>query len=158
MKKYIYSSIILTFILGSLLGCDGKQRPLDSSPTETDGTNTATTGSTQANNADGGATITGEPNPGEPPSPPVLFEDIKPLFETHCIACHVEGAAPPQIPLIDWLDYNIAKSYADNGKLKERVWDLREDLVKGMPMANATEMTEEERKQIVKWIEDGGLQ
>ena len=157
MKKIIYLSIIFTSVFGLLLGCNGEQRPLDSSPagTTADGTANANTTTGPATGATGS---TENPNAGQGGEPKVVFADIKPLFETHCIACHVEGASPPQIPLIEWLDYNTAKSYADNGKLKERVWDLREDLVKGMPMANATEMTEEERQQIVKWIEDGGLQ
>lgn len=158
MKRYIYSSIILISISGLLLGCDGKQRPLDNSPTETDVTNTESENTFTGNTQTTGASTGGSTGNDEQQGIPVVFSDIKPLFETHCIACHVEAASPPQIPLIEWLDYNTAKSYADNGKLKERVWDLRDDEIKGMPMANATEMTEEERKQIVKWIEDGGLQ
>ena len=161
MKKCIFLSIIWISVLGLLSSCNGEQRPLDSNPIETDAGTGAESTTTGGQTTGGAAGTTGGPS-GDPNAQQggtkVTFDDIKPLFETHCIACHVEGASPPQIPLIEWLDYNTAKSYADNGKLKERVWDLKDDPVKGMPMANATEMTEEERQQIVKWIEDGGLQ
>ena len=47
--------------------------------------------------------------------------------------------APPDIPKINWVDYAVAKPYVDNGKLYEKIWTLREDEEKGMPMGNGFE-------------------
>ena len=82
----------------------------------------------------------------------ILFSDVKPLFEKHCMFCHNVA------PKIDWLDYQISKAYADSGKLYARIWTLRDDVAKAMPLGNAFGMTPEERQLIVKWIEDGGTQ
>lgn len=110
-------------------------------------------------------------------------KDISPLFETHCIFCHVENASPPDTPRINWLNYATAKSYADNGKLRDRVWDLWEEskkkyeagdvedaedyenfaeyeeyLEEVMPQGNPESMTEEQRKIIRDWIDAGALE
>ena len=78
----------------------------------------------------------------------VSFEEIKPLFEKHCMLCH--RVAPP---IINWLDQNTAKEYVENGKLYNRIWELKNDIQKGMPLGNSFGMTEEERLKIVEWIE-----
>ena len=78
----------------------------------------------------------------------ISFDDeIKPLFQARCTACH--GAMDPKI---NWLDEPTAIEYVKNGELYNRVWKLKKDPDKGMPQRNATGMTEEEREIIVEWI------
>ena len=78
----------------------------------------------------------------------VSFTEVKPLFEKHCMICH--GAVDPKI---NWLDQKTAKEYVENGKLYHRIWEKKADPMKGMPLGNAFGMTEDERQQIVDWIE-----
>ena len=148
MKKYhIVLLSLLLCILGGLINCGGKQRPWNTTdqvpPIQLveNTTDQATTTQSAENTTDQAAT------------PTVLYSDIQPLFQKHCMICH-RGIEPK----INWLDYATAKSYADNGKLYERIWTLRKNQVKAMPLGNSFRMTLEERKQIVQWIEDGGPQ
>ena len=93
------------------------------------------------------------PSQPEPEIVPVTsFAEVQPLFATHCAMCH--PATPP-----DWQDYAAAKAYADNGRLYEKIWTLYQaDDPLAMPLGNATGMTEEERQQIIDWINEGGAE
>ena len=83
----------------------------------------------------------------------IAFTDkVKPLFEKHCMLCHSAN------PKINWLEYETALNYVNNGKLYLKVWELKDDLAQGMPLGNVFSMTEEERQQIVDWIEEEELQ
>ena len=181
MKKYICLFILLVSVLGLLISCNGKQHSLDGGQAQADAGSGADggvgVGAADGGAADGGAAATVEtgakttdsgattavadPTGGEDDAqqeePKVTFSEIQPLFQKHCAYCHVPGA-PPQIPTIDWVDYAVAKSYVDSGVLYERMWTLKDDEEKGMPLGNGLDMTEEERQLIVNWIEDGGLQ
>ena len=83
----------------------------------------------------------------------VSFDEVKPLFEKHCMLCH--RGVPP---IINWLDENTAKEYVENGKLYNRIWELKDDPMRGMPLGNAFGMTEEERQKIVEWLEGESAQ
>lgn len=86
----------------------------------------------------------------------ISFEaDIKPLLEPLCVACHGNPAVGSALgaPQIDWLDYETSKNAKDI--LRERVWDLRNDPVKGMPQHNPAGLTEDQRKLVKDWVESG---
>ena len=129
MKK-----IILLFYVLGVIGCGGKKRPWEKAPEPVSDQKTTEEIETAA-------------------TPIILYSDIQTLFERHCMICHRTG-----VRKINWVDYTTAKSYVDNGKLYERIWTLKEDQLKSMPLGNAFKMTLEERKQIVQWIEAGGPQ
>ena len=103
-----------------------------------------------------------EPTESDPPPPPqpepervpvTSFAEVQPLFATHCAMCH-PATSPP-----DWQDYAAAKAYVDNGKLYEKIWILyQSNDPLAMPLGNTTGMTEDERQQIIRWIEDGGAE
>lgn len=137
MRKY-NNILFLLILFGSLLSCGGQQRswsPQKEVPSVSSG---------------GETPVAGSPVKRENL---VVFADIQPLFQKHCAFCHLGG-----VPNINWVLYEVAKGYANDGRLYERIWTLRNDPGKGMPLANAFGMTEDERKRIVKWIEDGGLE
>ena len=85
--------------------------------------------------------------------PVTSFAEVQPLFVTYCAMCH-PATSPP-----DWQDYAAAKAYVDNGKLYEKIWILyQSNDPLAMPLSNVTGMTEEERQQIIKWIDGGGAE
>ena len=93
----------------------------------------------------------------ESPPPSISFEtDIRPLFEKHCMECHVEGP-----PAIQWTVYDESMKYVKNGELLNRVWTLKDDELRGMPIGNMYKdeeeepMTEKERVLIKNWMESG---
>ena len=155
MKRYICSIITLFSALGLLINCNGAKRPWSSNQP---GTGNETQGAT--------TTTPGPANIGTPGKTQIVFSDVKPLFEQHCISCHVVFADdfPDDFPPINWLDYSTAKSYADDGSLYERIWTLRADEKKGMPQGgfDEDEISNEEgdriRESIKNWIEGGALQ
>ena len=173
MKKYhIVLPSLLLCILGGLINCGGKQRSwntTDQNIVEKSDVNTTdqnvieksdvnTTDQniiekSDVNTIDQNIIEKSDVNTMEKDYVKTVFDDIKPLFKKHCMLCH--GFAEPKI---NWLDHTTAKSYVDNKNLYEKIWELRNDPVKGMPLGNSMRMTTEEREKIVKWIEDGGLQ
>jgi len=83
---------------------------------------------------------------------PVSFTDIKRIVETRCRTCHSESPlqqdvyeAPKGIKLDDAQEI---KFYSP--KIMEQVVKLRL-----MPLGNVTQITEEERAEIGRWIADG---
>jgi len=72
----------------------------------------------------------------------VRFSEVKPVFENRCKSCHYQ-------PHWDWTKYETA--YPKRHTIKTRVWVLR-----NMPAGG--KITEDERKLIRDWVNDGGLQ
>ena len=139
-----FGLILLLIVFGTLLSCNGKKRPW--SPQEE-----GPPGLSPAGPQDTGARLPAEEAEPVLEEISVVFADVQPLFEKHCMSCHAFID-----PKINWLDQETAKLYIENGILYQRIWELRDDPAKGMPLGNAFGMTEEERKTIVKWIEGGG--
>ncbi len=178
-------TILLALALSPwFISCGGKQRPASSiaaSPAENIATEGDASGNT--NNAEAsGSNVTSAANTpsslaGTTPPPPSFsttstavagttsttvvqqnktrFAEVKPILQQRCTLCHGPGKMQPTS---DWLDYATSKSRVDNGEFLNRIWTLKDDPVKGMPMGNATQMTDKERSLIKKWIEDGGLE
>jgi uncharacterized membrane protein len=77
-------------------------------------------------------------------APPTFNKDIKPLVEKRCMPCHTG-----QIQTLP--NFTIYKTaHLNRFKIRKRVVEL-----KNMPPGNSTQMTDEEREIIKKWI-DGG--
>ena len=70
-------------------------------------------------------------------------KDAKPIFQKHCSNCHNQGWVDK-----NWMDYDTAFKNMD--KIKLRVDNH------SMPPGNTTNMTKEERKTIVDWVDGGG--
>jgi uncharacterized membrane protein len=68
--------------------------------------------------------------------------DIKPIIEKRCSQCHNANW-----PEKNWMDYDTA--FKNKGKIKAKV-GMRE-----MPPENTTGLTEVERSNIIKWIDQG---
>ncbi len=127
----------------------------------------STSGAPGAGTSTGSASTSGAPgadsaSEGTGSEPAVSFAEVKPIFQNHCITCHFNPRIPTAVE-VDWADYSATQPYVQNGKLLERVWTLRKDLVKGMPFGNGAglngqQMTNEERELVKKWIEGGGLE
>ncbi len=67
-------------------------------------------------------------------------KDIKPIFKQRCTQCHNDYSTLP-----NWMNYDIA--FAKRAQIRERVWVTRT-----MPIGF---ITEEERKSIKDWIDQG---
>lgn len=75
-------------------------------------------------------------------NPLLVYKDVKPILEKKCGECH--GSNWPEK---NWSDEKITKQ--NSSKIKERLQN------KTMPPGNFTELSEEQRKLIIKWVEDG---
>lgn len=94
-------------------------------------------------------------DPAESPSSPNLnnidpekityVDNIKPLFEKYCIACHNENSGPV---MPNWMQYDIAVLKKDT--LLDRVVIKKNMPVEGMPAPSA-----EEREMLNLWIQKG---
>lgn len=65
--------------------------------------------------------------------------DMKPIFQQRCYSCHQSG-------YWDWTKYDNAFKYKD--KIRWRVWETRT-----MPLGG--NITEDERKKIRDWVDQG---
>ena len=74
---------------------------------------------------------------------PTYTKDVQPILKTHCSSCHNAGWAEK-----NWMDYDTALKNKD--KIKLRVENQT------MPPGNTTNMTAEERKVIIQWVDEGG--
>ena len=93
--------------------------------------------------------------PGEYPNAPMPKEleehEIEAIFERRCQSCHAQTPtqpgfiAPPGGVVLD-------TSAAILANLQKTALQLR---TRAMPIGNLTQMTEEERMMVLKWIEDG---
>ena len=184
MTQWAQKNIAIFLICLFVVGCGGPKRgPIEKTTTSGGSTTSGTTGAGASTRASGagvkgqppaksGATSTGggtsgtpattPSSPEEPSSPAVRFAEVKPIFQNHCITCHFKPRVSTAVE-VDWSDHSATVSYVQNGKLLEKVWTLKDDFVKGMPMGNGPgvngqTMTLEERELIKKWIEGGGLE
>jgi len=69
-------------------------------------------------------------------------KDAKPIIEKHCSQCHNANWADK-----NWMDYDTA--FKNRDKIKLRVGN------ESMPPGNPTEMTKEERKVLIDWVDQG---
>ena len=77
---------------------------------------------------------------------------FKALFEIHCKLCHIDDPEGYEAPEINWLDYITAKSYANNGQLRQRVWELWEERKKQYEAGNVEDA--EEYENSIEYAED----
>lgn len=78
----------------------------------------------------------------------VGFDQVRPLLARFCSECHPARSGP------DWLDYNQALAYAQNGKLKARVVVQRNMPAVGSPQAAS--ISDADRRMIGAWADAGG--
>lgn len=93
--------------------------------------------------AGAGAGGAGEGDGGEvaPEYTFTFYEDIQPILQRRCSLCH-PGATPD-----DWTDYQqvLAKAQTVATRVENG----------SMPIANATQMTDEEREMVIIWVSEG---
>ena len=99
----------------------------------------------------GGATASASTNLA-----PTYLRDVQPIFMGNCSRCHNQQSRF----IYDWLDYKTA--YADRWEIRRRIWDSWKGAYykEAMPVANSPEslaLTEDERRTILKWVDNGGL-
>ena len=82
----------------------------------------------------------------------VIFKDVAPLFQKHCVSCHAEKPtfeglleAPKGVILTDERQIRLWA-----GSIKQQVVDSNV-----MPLGNLTNMSKEERLMIGSWIQSG---
>ena len=73
-------------------------------------------------------------------------EDILPIVQARCTACHSEGSGLPF-----WEDYE--QIFTSKDAVRLRVVELQD-----MPRGNVTGMTDEERELFAMWIDQGALE
>lgn len=97
---------------------------------------------------DQGKSRAGADEDTQSPDDPVVYADIKPIFEARCSRCHSAQFAP------NWLDCNEAKKYMD--RLAARATGDNPTMpLMGSPEAAA--ILPEERAAFSAWIQDGGI-
>ncbi len=72
--------------------------------------------------------------------------DVKPIIDAACVGCHFAGAAAGG----DFAVYSEIKGKVDNGSFKNRVFVLKD-----MPSAGSTPLTEGELGKLNCWLEQG---
>ena len=93
-------------------------------------------------------------SPGSKLDSPTYLRDVLPIMMGKCARCHGD----PNSVLPDWLDYRTA--FNDRVEIKRRVWHSWNGSYYKQPMpagnsAEAQSMTEDERRIIKRWVEDG---
>jgi uncharacterized membrane protein len=92
------------------------------------------------------------PRPTVDIGPPAAFTEVQPVFQTRCQPCHAtkptqEGfAAPPKGVVLE----NEAELRARASMINQQAWVTR-----AMPPGNLTNITEEERRLIARWVKGG---
>lgn len=81
-------------------------------------------------------------------APGIGFAQVRGIFARQCSACHPSRNGP------DWLDYNQAKRYAENGLLFRRI--VSEHSMPPPRSPQSASITAEERAIIGRWAESGG--
>lgn len=105
----------------------------------------SSTATSQSDATPNGSSPTGTPtSQGE--QIPTYNDDIHPIVEKYCSACHRPGSGLPV-----WTDYSQA--FAKRNKIMERVVVNRSMPPKGMPQLDASDIA-----KIKTWIEDGALE
>ena len=70
-------------------------------------------------------------------------KDAQLIFKNRCSQCHNQS-----VPDRNWMNYDTA--FKNRHKIKSRLENNT------MPPGNNTGMTSDERKTIIKWVDDGG--
>jgi len=92
------------------------------------------------------------PRPEADIGPAASFAEVKPVFEARCQPCHAtrptqQGfAAPPKGVVLE----TQAELRARADMINQQVWKTRV-----MPPGNLTEITEDERRLIARWVKGG---
>lgn len=76
------------------------------------------------------------------------YNDVKPIFQKYCSACHPAKSRP------DWLNYQMARTFAKNGMLSLRIMTQKSMPPPGSPEAAA--ITEQDREKLDQWAKAGG--
>jgi len=86
--------------------------------------------------------------------PPLVYSDIAPIIEKHCVSCH---AMPPNNPLWPMPTPPKGLNLTLPSSVKSHAAQIMAQSVnsKTMPLANQTKMTDEERAKLGQWIQDG---
>lgn len=97
-----------------------------------------------------------EPVPFCEQASPTYVDSIKTIIDLSCsyAGCHASGAG-----IGDFTNYSGMLSRLDNGKIKERVIDMKEDAALGMPPNYATagpiDLTVEQLELFQCWLDNG---
>lgn len=92
------------------------------------------------------------PRPAVDIGPPAAFAEVQPVFQARCQPCHAtkptqEGfAAPPKGVVLE----NQAELRARAAMISQQVWVTRV-----MPPGNLTNITDDERRLIARWVKGG---
>ena len=85
-------------------------------------------------------------------SPPTAWSDVAPIFQSRCEPCHATLPTNTAYPIapngVVLENEHLARRWKD--KILQRVVILR-----NMPLANTTNMTDAERERIGAWIDQG---
>lgn len=82
----------------------------------------------------------------------VTFEDVKPIFGKFCMECHFETNKASKI---NWLNFEKAKAFAENGLLQREVVKTKR---MPMPSKSSKDFTAKERTLIAEWIRSGSYE
>lgn len=87
---------------------------------------------------------------------PLVYSDIAPIIEKHCVSCHAE---PPNNPLWPMPTPPKGLNLTIPSAVKAQAANIMAQAVhsKVMPLANQTNMTDDERTKLGQWIVDGAL-
>jgi uncharacterized membrane protein len=92
------------------------------------------------------------PRPTVDIGPPAAFAEVQPIFQARCQSCHAtrptqEGfSAPPKGVVLE----TQAELRARAAMINQQVWASRV-----MPPGNLTNITDDERRLIARWIKGG---
>ena len=92
------------------------------------------------------------PRPAADIGPPAAFAEVQPIFQVRCQSCHAtrptqQGfAAPPKGVVLE----TQAELRNHAASINRQVW-----LTRVMPPGNLTEITEDERRLIARWVKGG---
>ncbi len=89
-----------------------------------------------------------QPLPAECNSTVFYSTEIKPIIESKCVSCHVSGGSGTG----DFTFFSELKSAIDNGTFRNNVFVL-----KTMPPAGTTQLTEDELSRLNCWILQGKM-
>lgn len=88
------------------------------------------------------------PEPEQPaPCRPTYVADIRTIVNTRCA---ISGCHDGNSGLVAFTTYAPLKERADNGRIKSYLFEL-----KIMPPASATQLTEDEKKLMQCWLDNG---
>ena len=98
--------------------------------------------------------VTYSPASAETAQVKLIYSDIHPIIEKHCVSCHAE---PPNNPLWPMPTPPKGVNLTKPEWVKKHAAQIMAQAVnsKTMPLANQTQMTDEERAKLGQWIMSG---